>query len=223
MPKVNEAPWANIILWVRVVFAVHLIYTGLAYIIGGWEPKDMINAQHGAGSFMVELAQIGLYPYIKYLEFITGVMLILDFATPLALVLEFPITVTIFYLNFVLEGLGHSRPREIYTGLQELFLNGTLLLAYGGHYASMLKIKAKPWALWENLPATKVDNDAKIQAPMNTGLVLLLATIVILSGIVVFASLQGPPERRLPPRDYVPLIIACLFVGFNFFRTPKNQ
>jgi hypothetical protein len=94
---------------------------------------------------MASLADIGLYPYVKYLEAVVGFMLLFNFAVPLALVLEFPITVTIFFLNTFVEGEG----RHLFTGPQELILNATLLFAYGGYYVNFLRVRAHPWWLWE--------------------------------------------------------------------------
>lgn len=143
-----QAPWKHIVLWLRIVFGVHLAYSGLAFALGEWVPTNLAQGTPGAGTFMLALADIGLYQVVKYLEILVGFLLIFDVAVPLALVLEFPITIVIAYLNIVVEGTG----RQLFTGPQELFLNVALLLAYGGHYSGFLRLRAEPRWLWRGGP-----------------------------------------------------------------------
>lgn len=202
--------------FLRIWFGIHLAYSGLAYALAGWEPTAMGAAQAGAGAFMKALADVGLYPFIKYLEIVTGLLLIADLAVPLALIAELPLTIVIGFLNLVVEGHG----RELYTGPQELFLNISLLFAYGGYYARFCRWRAQPWWLWEGFavaaegerqPAT--DAGAATGAATGRDRAIAIAVIVLLSLATMLASqLLGPPERRLPPRDWLPLLGAALAV-----------
>jgi uncharacterized membrane protein YphA (DoxX/SURF4 family) len=151
MQKIVDSPLKYMVLWLRLVFGVHLLYSGLAYAFAGWTPLDMQNGGNAAGKFLTMLNDVGLFPWVKYLEVVTGAMLICNLAVPLALILEFPLTIVIFFLNLFVSGEG----RHIYTGLQELFLNVTLLVAYGGYFASFLRVRSTPWWLWDGLASQK--------------------------------------------------------------------
>lgn len=234
----NAWPWHGIILWIRIWFGAHLLYSGLAYALTGWVPRDMSENAVGAGQFMNSLVDIGLYPIVKYLEILVGLMLVLDLAVPLALVLELPITLVIFFLNVFVEG----KARQLYSGPQELFLNASLMFAYGGHYASFLRWKAAPWWLWHGLGARGAHADrlggssatgtvgASASPPhaagplastssASGGLGRVLIVTGILTLIVLVASWAlGPPDRKLPPRDYLPLIAAYLMLGLAYWR-----
>jgi hypothetical protein len=48
-------------------------------------------------------------------------------------------------LNFFIVGT----PRQLFTGPQELFLNGILIVFYFGYYKHMLRPHARPRPVWE--------------------------------------------------------------------------
>jgi uncharacterized membrane protein YphA (DoxX/SURF4 family) len=148
MIAATESPWKYIVLWLRIVFGVHLLYSGLAFVFGEWVPANLAQGIPGAGTFMVALSDIGLYQIVKYIEVGVGLMLILDVAVPLALMIELPLTIVIAYLNIVVEGTG----RQLFTGPQELVLQVALMIAYGGHYLGFLRLRAKPLWLWQDKP-----------------------------------------------------------------------
>ena len=110
----------------RILFAAHLLYSGGAYIFFGWVPSAMGDPNSPVGRFMVELDNVGLYPLVKYIEFFPGLLALSNRFTPLAAVMEFPITVIIAYLNIFVESALASR--HLYTGVQELVINGIVLL-----------------------------------------------------------------------------------------------
>jgi hypothetical protein len=213
-----DPPWRYIILWLRIVFGVHLAYSGLALVFGEWIPVKLAQGTPGAGTFMVALADIGLYQIVKYIELLVGFMLIFNIAVPLALLLELPITIVIAYLNILVD----ASERQLFTGPQELFLNASLLVAYGGYYGGFLQLKATPRWLWH--PAGFAAS-ASVPGPASrhTNLVAWSA-IIAMALIVVVASLAlGPPERRLPPRDYVPLLLAAAFVAYAQWRELRQR
>ena len=210
----NESPWKYVITWLRVVFGVHLLYSGVAYIIGGWTPLGMDVQASPALKFMDDLNTVGFYPYIKYLEAIVGIMLILNIATPLALVLEFPITVTIFFLNVFIEGYG----RHLFTGTQEMFLNASLLLAYGGYYVSFLAVRSRPSWLWDG-PVITSSTPADNTTSSSRSIVLAIIITVALSVMVLLASkLLSEATRQLPPRDWLPLLCGFVMIAFVYFK-----
>ncbi|MDX9874743.1 MAG: hypothetical protein RBS88_07510 [Spongiibacteraceae bacterium] len=161
MRTANQEPWRDIILWVRLFFAFHLIYSGMAYILGGWTPSDMTGELSAPGKFMVALDQVGMYPFVKYLETLVGFALLFNIGTPIALVAELPVSFTIFFLNlFAYDG---DSARHLFTGPQELLLNVSLMFAYGGYYANMCRVRVKPYWLWDGLKHNEADPTARLE------------------------------------------------------------
>lgn len=138
-----------IIHWLRLYFGAHLLFSGIRYAVTGYVP-DIPGV---GGEWVQANANIYLYQIIKYLEILTGAMILSNRFTLLGLILEFPATVNIFWLNTFIV----ATPRQLFTGPQELFLNGVLLLAYSGWMYAVLKPKLEPLALWNGKQAYKND------------------------------------------------------------------
>lgn len=130
-----------VVTWLRLFFGAHLLFSGGRYILTGYVP-DIPGV---GGEWLMANAEIGLYQAVKYMEFVYGLMLLSNRFVLLALILEMPTTVNIFWLNTVIVGT----PRQLFTGPQELFLNGVLLLAYSGYLAAALKPRLDPLWLWD--------------------------------------------------------------------------
>lgn len=131
-----------IITWLRLFFGAHLLFSGGRYILTGYVPE----IPGIGGEWVAANAAIGIYQAVKYMEFLFGIMLLTNRFVLLALVLEMPSTVNIFWLNTVVVGT----PRQLFTGPQELFLNGVLLLAYAGYLGAALKPRLESLWLWES-------------------------------------------------------------------------
>ena len=132
-----------VVLWIRVEFAAHTLLSGLNYFLHVL-PEPPIGAS-AAGPFVAEMAKIGMYDLIKVVEVTAGFLLICNVLTPVALILEFPITVSIFWLSVHVVGVG----RPVFTGWRELFLNGFLIAAYAGYYLPMVRLQARQRPLWD--------------------------------------------------------------------------
>jgi len=141
MKTANDASAKFVIQWLRLFFAIHLIFAGFRFIIF----QEIPPSPGHVGEFVTAMEHIWMYQAVKWLEAFVGILLLFDIAVPLALVLEVPVTITIFYLNTIVAGTALQK----FTGPQELFLNGILLLAYGGYYARFLRVKAEPFWLWD--------------------------------------------------------------------------
>ena len=98
------------------------------------------------GRFVNSLVETGIYEIVKATEGIVGLFLILNIFVPLMLVIEFPFSVVIFYFNFVVVGT----PRQLFTGPQEIFLNGVLILFYFGYYRDLLRPRVPPAPVWQS-------------------------------------------------------------------------
>lgn len=137
----KNSAWYYIVHWLRLYFGAHLLFSGIRYAVTGYVPEIP-----GVGGEWVQAnANIYLYQAIKYLEIVTGAMILTNRFTLLGLILEFPATVNIFWLNTFIV----ATPRQLFTGPQELFLNGVLLLAYSGWMVAVLKPKLEPLWLWD--------------------------------------------------------------------------
>lgn len=192
----------------RILFASHLLYSGGAYIFFGWVPSAFHNPASPVGHFMVELDKIGLYPVVKYIEFGLGLLALTNRFTPLAAVMELPITIMIAYLNIAVEG--SLAARHYYTGIQELVINGMVLLGYGAYYRSMLNMRNQPRWLWETPDcASSSPSAAQAPAPSRAGALPICLFFLAFMAIVMTASwFMGAPDRRLPPRDWLPPLLS---------------
>ncbi|HEX7710709.1 MAG TPA: hypothetical protein VF418_07195 [Sphingomonadaceae bacterium] len=119
----------------RIYFGLHLVWSSSRYWLEGTQPPipDPIG-----GPFIASLTAMGLYPGIKAMEGIVGLILLTNRFIPLVLVLEVPISFNIFYLNVFITGA----PRQLLTGPFELGVNCVLLLAYFRYYAPFLRPRA---------------------------------------------------------------------------------
>ncbi|HAV35899.1 MAG TPA: hypothetical protein DCX52_05985 [Massilia sp.] len=143
----RKSAWYYIVHWLRLYFGAHLLFSGIRYAVTGYVPEIP-----GVGGEWVQAnANIYLYQMIKYLEIVTGAMIFFNRFTLLGLILEFPATVNIFWLNTFIV----ATPRQLFTGPQELFMNGVLLLAYSGWIWAVLKPKLEPLWLWDGQQAYK--------------------------------------------------------------------
>jgi hypothetical protein len=136
-----------VILWFRMFYAAHLLYSS------GRHYLTQFNAQvPGAGGrFVDSLVETGLYEFVKALEGVVGLFLLFNWFVPLVLLIELPISVVIFHLNFFIVGEGY----QLFTGPQELVLNAVLMVFYGGYYKALLQARVPPYPLW--LPVTPSD------------------------------------------------------------------
>ena len=121
----------------RVYWGLHLIWSCYRYWFTDGQP---VVPHPVAGPFIQSLIDIGMFPGIKTLEGFIGIMLVTNRFVPLALVLEVPTSITIFYINFVVVG----EPRQLLTGPLEIGANAALLLAYYRYYRPFLV--ARPYA-----------------------------------------------------------------------------
>ncbi len=115
----------------RVYYGLHLIWSSSRYWFAGGQPA--IPHPIG-GPFIESLVAMGLFPGIKALEGLIGLMLVANRFVPLMLVMEVPTSFTIFYLNVFITGA----PRQLLTGPLELGINCALLLAYFRYYQPFL-------------------------------------------------------------------------------------
>jgi hypothetical protein len=152
----KNSPLFYIITWLRYFFGAHLLFSGGRYILTGYMP-----AIPGIGGEWADAnAAIGLYQAVKYMECLFGIMLLANRFVLLALILEMPASVNIFWLNSFIVAM----PRQMFTGPQELFLNGVLLLGYAGYLGAALKPRLDPLPLWRSDRAYRPDYANQLQS-----------------------------------------------------------
>lgn len=195
------------ITFFRILFGLHLLYSAGAYVFFGWIPAAFHNPASPAGHFMSELDKINLYGVVKYVELVLGVLIISNRLVPLAAAMELPITLMIAYLNLFIEGpLEH---RHYYTGIQELVINGIVMLGYAAYYRSVLTVRARPKWLGHSLESDQpplTTDTAKSSRAVTAQMWLVFFAFMV---IVMAASwFLGSAARRLPPRDWLPPLAA---------------
>jgi hypothetical protein len=131
-----------VILWFRIFYGAHLIYSAMRFFLG----IEVLGRIHHpvARPFLDGLVITGIYPMVKSIELVTGLMILLNILVPLALVIEVPITVVIFVLNTFIV----ASNRQLFSGPQELFLNGILIVFYARYYMPLLVLRPPPRPLW---------------------------------------------------------------------------
>ena len=129
-----------LITWVRLWYGAHLLYSGIRFYVTGVQPVP----HPIAGAFLASLNATGIYPLIKTIEVVTGAMLFFNIMVPLALVIEVPISVTIFILNFFVV----ASERQLVSGPLEIIVNGILLAFYARYYLPLLTPIAPARPIW---------------------------------------------------------------------------
>ncbi len=123
----------TVIIYVaQFFFGGWFLYNGLNYFIEFFPQPAGSSAL--AYQLISALIDTGLFAIVKILEAIIGAMLLANRLVPLAIVLAFPISVSIAHMNIVnvqdLLGIG--------TGLVIMALNGLMALGYLDKFLPML-------------------------------------------------------------------------------------
>lgn len=119
----------------RIYFGLHLIWSSSRYWLTDMQP---VVPHPIGGPFIQSLLDMGLFPGIKAMEGVVGIILLTNRFVPLMLVLQVPTSFTIFYLNTFITGA----PRQLITGPLEIGVNCALLLAYFRYYQPFLTARA---------------------------------------------------------------------------------
>ena len=84
-----------VILWFRIFYGVHLLYSSLRHYLTTWS----VVIPGPGGRFVAALNEVGVYQIVKAIEGVVGLCLVFNLFVPLVLVIEFPISVIIFILG----------------------------------------------------------------------------------------------------------------------------
>lgn len=128
----------RVIAVLRVLFGLHFLFNGLNYTFHFVDipkpPAEMANV------LMDALVNSGMFSIVKIVEAVTGLLLIVNLYVPLALLVAFPVSVAITYVDVMLTGV----PLYAALGLITLLWNGGLMFAYLQYYRPFLAMRAAP-------------------------------------------------------------------------------
>jgi hypothetical protein len=127
--------------FVRSFFGAHLLFSGLRFYVGAAQP---VITDPLAGPFLASLTAMGIFPAVKLSEVVIGACLLANLLVPVTLILEFPSTVVIFYMNTFIT---HT-PRTLITGPLELLTHLVLFGLYFGYYRDFLVVRAPLRPVW---------------------------------------------------------------------------
>lgn len=119
-----------------MIFGGWFVYAGLNHWFGftpqpyGQDPVSI--------EFTTVLIESGLFDFVKAIEAITGLLILLNVFVPLALLVALPVSVVVAYFNLVLERNGVV---NYVAGTLVLGINLLLILAYLESYRPLLRWK----------------------------------------------------------------------------------
>ena len=128
-----------LVMAVRLAFGAWYIMSGARYV----QPGLPMGTDTLAKALLAALVNSHLMLAVKAIEFVVGVLLVLNLFVPAALVIGFPVTVVVAYVCLVLEW---PLQRPMIGGGLSLAAHVFLLLAYFSYYRPMLTLKSKPFA-----------------------------------------------------------------------------
>lgn len=129
-------------LLLRVYLGAFNFASGLNYFVRVW-PQPIPTDPVGSAYMHVTL-QLGMFQLAKVVEVTAGFCLLADVFVPLALVVLFPITVTVLVMDTFFAKLPHVQV----SGARNFAFHVLLLAAYGRYYLGMLKPVAGLDPLW---------------------------------------------------------------------------
>lgn len=139
-----KSPVHYLIIGLRGFFGGHSLLSGLNYFVE-FVPTPKVTHPL-AGPFIDSMTAMGFFDVVKVTETAVGICLLTGLFVPLALVLEMPISVSIFFTSVIVV---HS-DRSVITGSREILVNLVLLAAYAGYYLPMLRMRAVSRPIWRS-------------------------------------------------------------------------
>ncbi|MGE0114430.1 MAG: hypothetical protein AB7T07_06065 [Steroidobacteraceae bacterium] len=124
----------------RLLFGIHFLINGLNYTFHFFEiplpPVPIANVLHDA------MVDSGMFSIAKGVEMLTGLMLLMNSYVPLALLIAFPVTCIITFMDVIV--IGSAWYGAAVAGLITFILNAGLMLAYFRYYRQILVFRAEP-------------------------------------------------------------------------------
>ena len=149
-------------LMLRVYLGAFNFASGVNYFVRVW--AQPIPADPVGSAYMSVTLHMGMFQLAKLIEMVGGFCLIADLWVPFALVLLFPITVTVFIMDSFFSPLAHV----IVSGARNFTFHVLLIAAYARYYFALLTPSARLSPLWRSPPPSR---DASGVAPSSPGAV----------------------------------------------------
>jgi hypothetical protein len=139
----------------RVVFGAWWLFSGLMHFL--WPHLQPLGDEPAAIAFTKALMASGLFDWIKVLEVILGITMLLNRAMPLTLLALIPLNVVIVYWNFVLD----EGAVEWTFGALSIAFNAILLWPWRRYFWPLLVWKGEAdYGLASGYPPARDPDDA---------------------------------------------------------------
>ena len=123
----------------RLIFGGWWLFSGLMHFL--WPELQPLGDEQAAIDFTLALMKSGLFDWIKVLEVVLGITMLLNRAMPLTIIALVPINVVIVYWNFVLD-----------EGVVE-WTFGALTIAFNAILAWPWRRYFQPLFIWKATPS----------------------------------------------------------------------
>jgi uncharacterized membrane protein YphA (DoxX/SURF4 family) len=143
--------WKMTITLLRLFLGAWMLNSGYSY----WAQKlglppafpQPLGTLPLSNQMLVTMIEVGLFDFVKTVEIIGGLCLILGIFVPAATLLLLPVSAIVFY-NAVFLNLRIDRLfSPTYMGVSCLYINVIVALAYIRHYLPMLTLRSSPGSL----------------------------------------------------------------------------
>lgn len=145
--------WTAAITLLRLFLGAWMINSGYSYWaqIFGLTPSfpQPLGTLPLSNQMLVTMIEVGLFDFVKTVEIVGGLCLILGIFVPAATLLLLPVSFVVFY-NAVFLNLRTDRLfSPTYMGVSCLYINLIVALAYFRHYLPLLSFRSSPGSLRE--------------------------------------------------------------------------
>lgn len=143
--------WKAVVTLLRLFLGAWMLNSGYSYWAQQFGLPPAFPQPLGtlplSSQMLVTLIEVGLFDFVKTIEIIGGICLILGVFVPAATLLLLPVSAIVFY-NAVFLNLRTDRLLSpTYMGVSCLYINVIVAIAYIRHYLPMLRLRSSPGGL----------------------------------------------------------------------------
>ena len=143
--------WRAVVTLLRLFLGAWMVNSGYSYWAQhfGLPPAfpQPFGSLPASSQMLVTMVSIGLFDFVKTIEIVGGLCLILGVFVPAATLLLLPVSAMVFY-NAVFLNLRTDRLFDpTYMGVSCLYINVIVALAYVRYYVPMLSLRSVPGGL----------------------------------------------------------------------------
>lgn len=143
--------WHAAVTLLRLFLGAWMLNSGYSYWAQefGWPPAfpQPFGTLPASNQMLVTMVEVGLFDFVKTVEVIGGLCLILGLLVPAATLILLPVSAVVFY-NAVFLNLRTDRLfSPTYMGVSCLYINVIVALGYVRYYLPMLSLRSAPGGL----------------------------------------------------------------------------